>query len=281
MTDPRTPDANPYIRRPGTPNRQDVSPPTREPSTATSDPAGTLAATGVAWNADAIRFERITPSTVGRARTRFAAALPDLVWNAAALEGNTFTLPEVRTLLDGVTVGGHPIEDERQVLALVDAYSTLDAIVAAGDFALTKETSDDLHARVALHEAIESGAFRGEGSVTGGGAVRLASGGVVAGVPQEQLLERFTSTVDYLDALEDPRERALGYFASATRTQFYFDGNKRTARLMMTGVLMSAGFDPVSIPFSRQYEFNVALDELFTTDDATALMAFVADCAER
>ena len=68
------------------------------------------------------------------------------------------------------------------------------------------------------------------------------------------------------------------YFASATRSQFYFDGNKRTARIMMTGSLIQSGFEPVNIPFARQEEFNVALDELFRTDDGTRLVSFLATC---
>lgn len=80
---------------------------------------------------------------------------------------------------------------------------------------------------------------------------------------------------------EDPRERALVYNIAATRTQYYFDGNKRTARLMMAGELMSHGFGAVSIPNSRSLEFNVALDHLFQTDDATQLLAFTVSCAAR
>jgi len=109
--------------------------------------------------------------------------------------------------------------------------------------------------------------------------VQLANGGSVEGVPQEQLQERLDGMLDYLDTLRDPRERALGYFAAATRSQFYSDGNKRTARLMMSGVLMAAGYEVVNVPFARKYEFNQALDVLFTDDDATPLMAFIADCA--
>jgi Fic family protein len=268
-----------YRRRPGLVGASPESRQRRAVASSTT-PDETLAATGVAWDAARIPFERIAATTVERARFRFLTSLPQMVWNAAALEGNTFTLPEVQTLLDGVTVGGRAIEDERQVYALVDAYSRLDAITGDGTFALTKPVSDDLHGRVAVHEAIESGAFRGEGSVSGGGSVRLATGGVVDGVPQAELEERFRRTISFLDSLADPRERALGYFAAATRSQFYFDGNKRTARLMMTGELVANGFEPLSVPVSRKYEFNKALDELFTTDDATTLMSFVADCAD-
>lgn len=271
---------NGYVRRPGSPEGgrplADKTP--TVPAQSTAGPEA-FAATGIRWDASMIDFERIAKSSTSRARFWFEKSLPDLVWNAAALEGNTFTLPEVRTLLDGVTVGGRRIEEEKQVLALVDGYSRLDDLVATGRFALTKAVSDDLHGRVATHEAIESGAFRGEGPTGGGGNVLLASGGIVADVPQEELQARFTDTVDFLDTLDDPRERALAYFAAATRAQFYFDGNKRTARLMMSGVLMADGYEVVDIPFARQFEFNKALDVLFTDDDATPLMSFIADCS--
>jgi peptide/nickel transport system substrate-binding protein len=86
------------------------------------------------------------------------------------------------------------------------------------------------------------------------------------------------AVASYLAKIEDPRRRALIYFASATRRQFYFDGNKRTARLMMTGELMSSGYDIVSVPFGRKLEFNNALDTLFSEDDGTELLHFLATC---
>lgn len=273
--------SNQYVRRPGRTEpvgRPDMPRRTTKSATA-STPEDTYGATGVRWDVERIDLGRIRRTSPQRSRFRFERSMPDLVWNAAALEGNTFTLPEVRTLLDGVTIGGKRIEEEGQVLALVDGYSRLDELVGDGAFALTKEVSDDLHGRVARHEAIESGSFRGEGATGGGGTVQLANGGYVDGVPQEELQERFDGILDYLDRLDDPREQALGCFAAATRSQFYFDGNKRTARLMMTGVLMADGYEVVNIPFARRYEFNQALDVLFADDDATPVMAFIADCA--
>jgi Fic family protein len=237
-------------------------------------------ATGISWSD--FDVEQIAPSAPDRSRHRFRASLPDLIWNAAALEGNNFTLPEVKTLLEGVTVGGKRIEDEEQILALSAAYNRLDEMVNAGAFSLSKQVSDELHGLVAVHEAIEAGHFRGEGRVQGGGTVSLASGGSVPGTEHgeggELLRQHFEDLVDYLQSVDDPRRRALVYFASATRRQLYFDGNKRTARLMMTGELMSSGYDIVSVPFNRRLEYNNALDVLFERDDATDLLRFLATC---
>lgn len=236
--------------------------------------------TGVAWSQ--FDVERIRHSEVERIRFRFKTHLPELIWNTAALEGNNFTLPEVKTLLEGVTVGGRRLDDAQQILALSEAYCRLDELVGAGEFALTKSVSDELHALLARHEAIESGSFRGEREVTGGGTVRLASGGVVEGTPHgeggELLRGHFDHLISFLDSIDDPRQRALIYFASAVRRQLYFDGNKRTARLMMTGELMSSGFEVVSVPFARKLEFNEALDVLFSRDDATDLLRFLSTC---
>lgn len=237
----------------------------------------------ISWDRASLDLSSIRESSIDRSRHRFRASLPHLIWNAAALEGNTFTLPEVQTLLDGVTVGGKPTSDALQIIALSEGYSRLDEMVGSGEFSLIKPVSDAIHARVAVHEAIESGHFRGQGQAGGGGTARLANGGIAPGFPVgpngELLVERFERTARYLSRVADPRERALAYFASATRQQFYFDGNKRTSRLMMSGELMAHGFDVVSVPFARKFEFNTALDELFTTDDATPLMSFLISCA--
>jgi hypothetical protein len=108
--------------------------------------------TGVTWAS--FDVDKIAPSSVERSRHRFRAHLPEMIWNTAALEGNNFTLPEVKTLLEGVTVGGKKLEDEQQIIALSEAYNRLDEMVGAGQFSLSKDVSDQLHQLVARHEAI-------------------------------------------------------------------------------------------------------------------------------
>lgn len=42
--------------------------------------------------------------------------IPSLVYNAVNLEGVSMTLPEVQTILDGITVGGHKISDQNMAI---------------------------------------------------------------------------------------------------------------------------------------------------------------------
>lgn len=214
-----------------------------------------------------------------RALFRLTRQLPELVWNAAALEGNTFTLPEVRTLLDGVTVGGKTLSEQSQVLNLSAAFNELHAVVANGKFALKADMSHLLHSIIAADEALDAGMFRGQGAVHGdSGGVQLMSGGYVPFDSSDELPEAFADLQDSLESFAHPVERALAYFCSATRSQFYFDGNKRTARLVASGMLMSVGYAALNVPNARRLEFNLALDTLFLHDDATELMAFLVEC---
>ena len=87
------------------------------------------------------------------------------VWDAAVLEGNPFTYPEVQTLLEGITVGGRKLSDERQILNLSESANELIRLVRSGEFRIDESTSDLLNGLIAVGEALEAGHFRRKGSV--------------------------------------------------------------------------------------------------------------------
>lgn len=220
--------------------------------------------------------------TVERARFRFHRMLPEFVWDASMLEGNPFTLPEVQTLLDGVTVGGRKLSDQAQVLNLAASATHLLALVKKHAFALNKTIFCELHERVAREEALEWGVFRGEGTETHftpdvalGAKGRYTPLPTCAGAPA--LNRVFQQGVA---ALADcpPFERATGFFLFGALQQFFFDGNKRTSRFMMNGVLMSHGIDAISVPAARAHEFNEKMVDFYQTRDGTDMIAFLAEC---
>ncbi|MHA3683792.1 hypothetical protein ACXR2W_06000 [Leucobacter sp. HY1908] len=237
----------------------------------------------VIWDTSQIEFDLIRESPIERSLERLRNTLPEFIWNTAALEGNLFTLPEVRTLLDGVTVGGKRVEDANQIIALSEAMNTMIEMVRDGSFNLSAETSQSINRTVAQYEIIDPGVFRGQGTVMGGGGtVRLTDGSDIDGDDPgkggEQMVVDYANLLAALESVIDPRERALAYFASATRSQFYYDGNKRTARIMMTGHLIASGYEAVSVPVARRLEFNQGLESLFRDSDATSIMAFLTTC---
>lgn len=240
-------------------------------------------AVGFEWDRSLVPSE-VPVHSAYRAAFRLYKALPEFVWDASMLEGNPFTFPEVQTLLDGITVGGHKLSDERQVLNLADSARELLRLVQEHRFMLDKSTSDHLHAIITRDEAFDAGHFRGEGSE------QQLTPGVALGehgryLPPEtepggeNLRRLYARGVGAITAeLPTPYEQALAYFLFGALQQFYFDGNKRTARYMMNGHLTSHGIDAISVPARRAHEFNTLMVDFYRFRNGTRMLAFLTHC---
>lgn len=238
---------------------------------------------GFSWNRGSVPRE-LPRASIERATFRFARMLPQYVWDAGVLEGNPFTFPEVKTLLDGVTVGGRKLSDQAQILNLAESSKCLLELVRRRDFDLDKKTFCALHALVASNEALEWGHFRGEGAevnYTPDGA--LGKRGLYTPPPTEpgagRLNTIFSRGLAALhESVPNPFERATAFFLFGALQQFFFDGNKRTSRFMMNGALMMERIDAISIPATRAAEFNSKMVEFYASRDATEMMGFVLEC---
>ena len=109
------------------------------------------------------KIETTTPANTQRACFRARKVLEEIVYDTVALENNPFTFPEVKTLIEGITVGGHKIEDERQVLNQAHSWRRILHEVETGAFVPFTDGLDSalrLHALVAKEEAPEWGKLR-------------------------------------------------------------------------------------------------------------------------
>lgn len=240
-------------------------------------------ALGFHWDRSAVP-SNIPSYSIERACFRFHRMLPEFVWDAGVLEGNPFTFPEVKTLLDGVTVGGRKITDQEQILNLAESSKRLLALVKAGQFELTKPIFTELRSLVARNEALEWGWFRGEGQeMSYTPEVGLGEHGRYAPLPTiaggVELNRTFFRGVTALNEhVHNPFEKALAFFLFGALQQFFFDGNKRTSRFMMNGVLMSNGIDAISIPAAEVQAFNEKMVRFYLTKDGTEMLAFLVNC---
>ena len=86
--------------------------------------------------------------------------VPALVCEAVNLEGVALTLPEVQTILDGITVGGHKISDQNMVINQANTWKRIFALIDQNSFEFTKPVALELHAIAAKEEAFAWGVFR-------------------------------------------------------------------------------------------------------------------------
>lgn len=182
-------------------------------------------ALGFSWNRAAVPSQ-VPEASVERAVFRYRRMLPEYVWSDGVLEGNPFTFPEVKTLLDGVTVGGHKISDQSRILNLAESAKRLLALVTKRLFVLDKPTFCELHNIVAEKEALEWGHFRGEGKGMLTPDVALGGRGRYTPLPTEpgapRLNQVFSEGVSLLhEEVLSPFERAMAFFLFGALQLFF------------------------------------------------------------
>ena len=201
--------------------------------------------------------------------------LPDVVFNMASLEGNAFTYPEVQTLLDGITIGGHKLSDEQQVLRIRDGWNFLFNKIRSKETELNINLFNDINGIIAKDEALISGSFRN-------GEVRI--GGTDFIPPKaDELEEIFNKELDLIiHRCKSSTELAFEMFLWGALNQFYYDGNKRTSRLIANLILISNGQGIFNVKAKDRLEFNTLMVEFYNTREADNVMKFFYDkCLER
>lgn len=201
--------------------------------------------------------------------------LPDVVFNMSSLEGNPFTYPEVQTLIDGITVGGHRISDEQQIYDLRDSWNFVFELVKSNSFELNENIFNAINYHVAKNEALISGTFRDS-------QVRI--GGTEYMPPKaEDLHNIFINELPkIINRCETKTELALEIFLWVALNQFYFDGNKRTGRLLGNGILLSNGQGILNIRVSDRLSFNTLMVEFYNTLNGDNICDFLySRCLDR
>ena len=209
---------------------------------------------------------RLTPD---KARAMFMAEKMrvDFVFNTAKLEGNPFTYPEVKTVIEGITVGGHKLSDLEQVINLNQALSYVMDLVKGNTFQMDAVTACAIQGIVARNEALKWGSFRDAAVFIGGTTYKPPS---AADLPV--LFEQGAAN---LKAIPEPILRALLTFLWGSLQQFFYDGNKRTSRLLAIGTLLAAGLPPLTILAQDQAIYNEIMTTFYSTQDATQALVWL------
>ncbi len=195
-----------------------------------------------------------------------------LVCDAVNLEGIPMTLPEVQTLLEGITVGGHKLSDQQIAVNQGQAWRQLFDWLAQGNFSLSAASACALHAVAGKEEALTWGQFRSGGV--------LIAGTDFIPPPVAELPSRYAAMLADLAHLPDIYDQAIHIFLTMARCQFFYDVNKRMGRFMMNGHLLQHGYPVINLPAKRQLEFNTRMLDFYASGDERAMNAFLRSCLE-
>ena len=217
-------------------------------------------------------FDQMNPN-VEKALMLAKRDLSIFVYDAVQLEGINFTLPEVQTLLDGVTIGGHKLSDQRVAQNQGEAWRKLFSDLHQGVFSVSETYAVELHGIAGKEEALEWGAFR-TGGVTIAGTDYMP--------PKFDTLSRlFAALVREHDKIDDVYDKAIFIFLSMARNQFFYDVNKRMGRFMMNGILLAEGYPAINVPVKRRLEFNQLMLEFYDSNEQAPMNVFLRSCLDQ
>lgn len=81
-------------------------------------------------------------------------------------------------------------------------------------------------------------------------------------------------------SLPDIYDRAIHFFLTMARCQFFYDVNKRMGRFIMNGLLLSYGFPAINLPAKRQLEFNQLMLAFYDTGHQKPMNTFIRSCLD-
>jgi Fic family protein len=200
--------------------------------------------------------------------------ISEFVCDAVNLEGINYTLPEVQTLLDGITVGGHRVQDQTITLNQASAWKYLFKSIEDNTFQISKHFMCELHAIAANEEALTWGCFRDGGVTIAGTAYQP---------PHHTSLSSTINNMvgQYLDFSQDNiYPKAISFFLDMARTQFFYDVNKRMGRFMMNGILLKNGYPAINLSAKRQLEFNQLMLAFYDSGEKQLMIEFMISCLD-
>lgn len=189
------------------------------------------------------------------------------VYCGMRMENRAITFPQTRTILSGVNVPNVQLDDIQAVLNMRDAWKYL---LSSLDEPVTLAYMCKLNEYIARNEALEWGKLRT-------GKVSISGTEYVPPVPTQEAAEREFDAIMTADT--SATEKALDLFAWGTRSQLFWDGNKRTSMAIANRVLIDAGAGMLTISDRHMEQFNTLLVEYYNTGEAEALKQFLYDHA--
>ncbi len=196
-------------------------------------------------------------------------------YSSNALEGSTLTLSETKVLLeDGLTVGGKPLRECNEAVGHARAYDFMLETARRLPFILLEDTV------LRLHKLFYQGIDAEKAGVYRRIQVFISGTDYLPPKPEDvpALMEEFVGSLTE-QSVHPVRLAALAHRRLVDIHPFT-DGNGRTARLLMNLILVSQGYQIISIPPILRLEYINALKAAQRAQNPSdgAFLRLIAEC---
>jgi len=196
-------------------------------------------------------------------------------YNSNAIEGNTLSISETKAILEhGITIGGKTLNEHFEAINHDKAINLLLKFVDKND-PLSIKVILDFHSIILKNIDDEwAGRFR-NGNVRISGAKNTPVSGTKV----------YDSMVEFLEQINQPSNLHPILKAAAVHLDFvkihpFFDGNGRTARLMMNLVLMQHGYPITIIGVENRVDYCQAIEDYCLTGNSERFNDIVVKSVE-
>lgn len=185
------------------------------------------------------------------------------IYSSAKVEGINITFPQTQTLLDGITVANLKIDDVEKILNLRDAWKY---VLNSIETELSLDFIKKINSFVARNESLDWGILRY-------GSVGISGTDYIPPIPEEKIV--LMDLFNILHSQNSVTEKALNLFMYLCKQQLFWDGNKRTAMIVVNKYLIENGKGIFQISEKNIEEFNTLLSEYYSTDEKDKLKNFL------
>lgn len=181
------------------------------------------------------------------------------VFRAANVEGIGVTFSETQAICDGMSVGGHKIEEVEAVVDLKHAWQWCFVNPQAQISLDTLQTINRIAGKMTV---INAGSLRDRYDAPIYVTLRYGER-YAPPLPQADAISK--DLVSIL-ASEDSLDNALELFCYVAKGQFFNDGNKRTATIVTNLYMIQNGLGIFSVPPEKKLEFYNCLTDFYGDD---------------
>lgn len=182
------------------------------------------------------------------------------IYRSANIEGIGVTFPETQTICDGMSVSGHSVDDINAVNDLKKAWQWIFQNV---EEAVDVKSLCMINRLLGKYTVINASSFRDNYDEPIRVTLKDGNSYYPPLPPAKEEVDDIISNITNVGNLDC----ALELFCYVCKSQFFNDGNKRTATLIANMYMIKSGLGILSIPPETKLEFYEKLTSFYEDDE--------------